>query len=84
MDDKLCETIRKNFNEKLEVHERRINAHSEKLDRIEIFSSRLEERLDHLVKQLGSLNTIMKWFIGVMIGSFISFFFYAAQRGLIG
>lgn len=82
MDDKLCEIRHKRIEEKFEVHERRINNHSERLDRIELVNGKMEERLDNLIKQLAQLNSTMKWFITALVGAFISFFFYAVQHGL--
>lgn len=82
MEDKLCEAKHKRLDEKIDVHERRINNHSERLDRIELVNGRLEERLDGLIKQLAQLNTTMKWFIGLLVGAFVSFFFYTIQQGI--
>ncbi len=82
MVDKICEERHRRLDEKIAVHERRINNHSERLDIIERTNSRLEERLDNLIKQLAALNSTMKWFIGLLVGAFISFFFYAVQKGL--
>jgi len=78
-----CKERHKRIDEKLETHDKRLNNHSERLDRIELVNTKLEERLDNLIKQLTQLNSTMKWFMGIMVGAFISFFFYAAQRGLI-
>lgn len=82
MEDKLCEIRHQRLDEKIEVHDKRINNHSERLDRIELSTGKLEERLEGLINQLGSLNTTLRWFIGALIGAFISFFFYAVQNGL--
>lgn len=84
MEDKLCEIRHKRLDEKIEVQERRLNNHSERLDRIELSTGRLEERLKGLIDQLGSLTTTLKWFIGLIVGSFVAFFFYAIQSGLFG
>ncbi len=78
----ICDEKHKRIDEKLELHERRLNNHSERLDRIELASGRLEERLNNLITQLEHLNKTMKWFITVLVGAFISFFFYAVQQGL--
>lgn len=78
----ICDERHKRIDEKLELHERRLNNHSEKLDRIELISGRLEERLNSLITQLENLNKTMKWFITAIVGAFISFFFYAVQQGL--
>lgn len=80
--DKLCDERHKRINEKLELHERRLNNHSERLDRIELASGRLEERLNNLIAQLENLNKTMKWFMGLLLGGIVSFFFYAIQQGI--
>ena len=82
MDEKVCLERHKRIDERLNSHESRLNNHSERLDRIEQNSSRLEERLDNLIKQLAALNFTMRWFIGLLVGSFVAFFFYAIQKGL--
>jgi predicted nuclease with TOPRIM domain len=82
MEDKLCEARHQRIEEKFDTHERRINNHSERIDRIELNSGRLEERLDNLIRQLASLNSTMKWFMGLLLGAFVSFFFYAVQQGV--
>lgn len=82
MEDKLCEARHKRIDERLDTQDRRLNSHSERLDRIEISASKLETRLDGLIEKLGSLNTTLRWFIGLLVGAFVSFFFYAVQQGL--
>ena len=82
MEDKLCEAKHKRLDEKIDVHEGRINNHSERLDRIELANGRLEERLNSLIAQLEILNKTMKWFMGLLLGGIVSFFFYAVQQGL--
>lgn len=81
--ENICKERHKRIDEKLEIHDKRLNNHSERLDRIELVNTKLEERLDNLIKQLTQLNSTMKWFMGIMVGAFVSFFFYAAQKGLI-
>lgn len=80
--NEVCNEKHKRLDEKLEVHERRLNNHGERLDRIELTSGRLEERLNNLIRQLEQLNKTMKWFIALMVGSFITFFFYAIQQSI--
>ena len=82
MEDRLCEAKHKRLDEKIEVQEKRINNHSERLDIIERVNSRLEERLDNLIKQLAVLNSTIKWFMGLLLGSFVAFFFYAVQQNI--
>ncbi len=78
--EKICEERHKGISEKLATAEKRLNNHSERIDKLEQNSVRLEERLDNLITQLSSLNTTMRWFIGLIIGAFVSFFFYAIQQ----
>jgi predicted nuclease with TOPRIM domain len=78
----LCDERHKRLDEKIAIHERRLNNHSERLDRIELANGRLEERLNNLITQLENLNKTMKWFMGLLVGSFVAFFFYAVQQGL--
>ena len=82
IDEKLCDMRHDRINERIDTNERRINNHSERLDRIELANGRLEERLNNLITQLENLNKTMKWFIGLLVGSFVGFFFYAVQKGL--
>ena len=81
--DKLCDERHNRINEKLELHGRRLNNHSERLDRIELASGRLEERLNSLIVQLENLNKTMKWCMGLLLGGIVSFFFYAIQQGIL-
>ncbi|MBU5425025.1 hemolysin XhlA family protein [Tissierella pigra] len=83
MDEKICEMRHQRLDEKIEVHDKRINNHSERLDVIERVNGRLEERLDGLIKQLSVLNSTMKWFMGLLLGGIVSFFFYAIQQGIL-
>ncbi len=80
--EKLCDLKHAEIDKKFETTERRLNNHSERIDKLEQNSARLEERLDNLITQLSSLNTLMRWFMGILIGSFVAFFFYAVQNNL--
>ena len=84
MDKSVCDERHSQINYRLDVHEKRLNSHSARLDRIELVSGKLEERLNNLIQQLENLNKTMKWFIGLLVGSFVAFFFYAIQQGLFG
>lgn len=80
--EKLCELKHVEIDKKFEVTEKRLNNHGDRIDKLEQNGVRLEERLDNLIKQLSSLNTMMRWFLGLMIGAFVSFFFYAVQQNI--
>jgi chromosome segregation ATPase len=67
----------------LDTHEKRLNNYSGRLDKLEQDGVELKTELKNLCENIRTLTTTMKWFIGLMVGSFVAFFFYAAQRGLI-
>ncbi|HZJ98921.1 MAG TPA: hemolysin XhlA family protein, partial [Tissierellaceae bacterium] len=72
------------INYRLDTQETRINKHSERLDLIENGYNRLDERLSNLIEKLESLNVTLKWFMGMILGGIVGFFFYAIQSGLLG
>ncbi len=80
--ERLCSKTHERIDEKIETAERRLNDHSKRQDKTELVVGRLEERMDSLIKQLTSLNTTMRWFMGLLIGALVSFFFYAVQQGV--
>lgn len=68
---------------KVDTHEKRLNDHSKRIDKLEQYRSSSEVEIKNLCEQIKSLVTTMRWFIALLVGAFVSFFFYAAQRGLI-
>ena len=80
MDKSVCDERHNQINYRLEVTEKRLNSHSERLDRIEQVNSKLEERLEGLIQQLSNLNTTMRWFMGLMVGTLLGFFIWYIQR----
>lgn len=83
MENNLCNEKHKRIDECLERHTKTLNRYGERLDKMDVFSNRLEERLDGLIKQLGKLNSNIMWFMGLILGGIVSFFFYALQNGFI-
>lgn len=82
MELKVCEEKHKRLEEKINVHDIRINNHSERIDKIEQNQSRTDAKIENLCDQLKQLVSIMKWYIGVSVGALASFFFYAIQHNL--
>ncbi|BCZ48412.1 membrane protein [Clostridium gelidum] len=68
--------------DKLETHEKRLNNHGGRLDKLEQDSRELKTEIKNLCENLKSLTNMMKWFITAMGGALISFFFYAIQTGI--
>lgn len=87
--DELCAEKHKQVDAKFDIHERRINKHSEEIDDIrqEIGELKADNRefktqIQNLCKQISELTTTLRWFIGLLVGAFTSFFFYAIQKGI--
>jgi predicted nuclease with TOPRIM domain len=68
--------------DKLETHERRLNNHGDRLDKLEQDSRELKTELKNLCTNLKSLTSMMRWFITTLGGALIGFFFYAVQTGI--
>ena len=68
--------------DKLDTHERRLNDHAIRIDKLEQRGAAVDEKIENLCEQIKSLVTTMRWFIGLIIGAFVSFFFYAVQNHL--
>jgi len=78
----ICKEKEKRINEMLNIHDTRLNSHSERLDKLEQYQSRAETKIENLCDQIKDLVTTMRWFMGLLIGAFVSFFFYAVQHGI--
>ena len=81
--EKLCEQKHKQTDDKLCTHDKRLNNHSERIDKLEQRGSAVDAKIENLCEKIDGLVTTMRWFIGLIVGAFVGFFFYAAQRGLL-
>lgn len=72
------ETIEMKINE----HTETLKEHDKRLDRIEQDGREFKIEIKNLCDNIKNLTNMMKWFIGAIMGSFISFFFYAIQHEL--
>ncbi|AUN11556.1 hypothetical protein CGQ39_13375 [Clostridium botulinum] len=66
----------------IEIHEKRLNNHSERIDKIEQSQSRTDAKIENLCDQLKQLVSVLKWYIGLSVGALVSFFFYAIQHNI--
>lgn len=78
-DEKLCEEKHDNIKTILDDHEKRLNGHSSRLDKIEQNQSEFKIEIKNLCANLKGLTTAMYWFIGIWVTSLLGFFFYAIQ-----
>ena len=77
---KLCEEKHKRVNEILDNHEERLNEHSKQIDHLNVSDAKHDTQIDNLCNKIGDLVVTTKWFIGLVAGGFIGFFFYAIQQ----
>jgi len=82
MNDEICLEKHKRVDERLDIHETRLNNHSERIDKLEQRGSAVDYQIKNLCEKIDGLITTMKWFIGLMVGSFVAFFFYAVQHNI--
>lgn len=80
MDVEVCNVKHKRIDERLEVQDRRINNHSERLDRLEQYQSKSEEQIKNLCKQIESLVSTIKWSMGLLITTLIGFIIWYIQN----
>ena len=83
IDKSTCALKHKEVDDRLGTHERRLNAHSEKIDRLSEESTSFKVELKHLCNNIKTLTTTLWWFIGIVIGGMSAFFFAAIQEKVI-
>ncbi|WP_425447639.1 hemolysin XhlA family protein [Dethiothermospora halolimnae] len=69
---------------KITEHDKKISELDRRVDNNERENAEFKVQIENLCKTIQQLTVTMKWFIGLFLGGFISFFFYAVQKGLIG
>lgn len=68
--------------ERLDTHERRINNHADRLDKLEIHEAARDVKIDNLCDKLEKQTKSIYGLIGIVATSLVSFFFYAIQQGI--
>ena len=69
-------------NHVIETHEKRINNHSERLDKLEQSDAKRDIQIDNLCKSIEGLINTLKWGLGFIFSGFGGLFFYAIQYHL--
>ena len=67
---------------KITEHDEKISELDKRMDKNDRENAEFKIQLKHLCDTIQGLTTTIKWFMGLMIGSFVGFFFYAVQKGL--
>ncbi|ACD24913.1 hypothetical protein FDE76_15670 [Clostridium botulinum] len=68
--------------DKLETHERRINNHSDRIDKLEQDNASFRTELKNLCDNLKQLTGVLKWLIALGISTLVGFFIYTIQTGI--
>ena len=76
----ICKEKHKRIDERLDVHDTRLNNHSERIDKLEQYQSKTEAQIANLCEQIKNLVTTMRWFMGLIVGSGIGFFIWYVQQ----
>ena len=77
--EKIEEQIKHLYKED-ERKERRLNNHSERLDKLEQFKSSTETEIKNLIEQIKNLVATLKWFMGFSITVLVGFFIWYIQQ----
>lgn len=72
----------KQLKETLGIFSTRLDNHGDRLDILEQRGASVDVRIENLCQQLQDLTHTLKWFIGLMVGSFVAFFFYVIQQSI--
>ena len=82
-DERLCEQKHRQIDEKFKEQGGTLKEHDGRIGKMEQDGRESKTQTQNLCEIVKSLNATMRWFMGLMVGSFVGFFFYAAQRGLL-
>lgn len=66
----------------ISVHETRINAHGDRIDKLECKQAEMTVKIDNLCNSLDDLTSAIKWLIGLVITALLGFFIWAIQSNL--
>lgn len=83
MDDKQCEIYRDRVNERLNVQDKRLDNHSERLDVLENYKYMIDERINNLIAKMDDLMGTMKWLTRGVGTAIIGLIVYIIQQFLL-
>ena len=80
--EKLCEQKHKEIDERFKEQGGTLKEYGGRIGKMEQDGRESKTQTQNLCEIVKNLNTTMRWFMGLFIGSFVSFFFYAVQHNL--
>lgn len=63
----------------LDTHERRLNNHGDRIDKLEQYQSKSEVQISNLCEQIKNLVSTIKWSMGLLITALVGFFIWYVQ-----
>lgn len=66
-DAKLCEEKHDNIIKSLDDHEKRLNGHSDRLDKLEQRGAAVDTKLENLCDKITNLISTLKWGFGLIV-----------------
>jgi hypothetical protein len=75
----VCAEKHKRVDERLDTHERRLNNHGDRLDKLEQYQAAATAQISHLCDQIKSLVKAIWWAIGLTITTLLGFFVWYIQ-----
>ena len=80
--ENLCLERHKRIDESFKKVDGKLENHDRRIDVLEQYKSKTEAQIDALVEQIKNLVTTMRWFMGLLLGGIVGFFFFALQQGI--
>ena len=81
-DEKLCEQKHRQIDEKFKEHGGTLKEYDGRIGRIEQNERESKTQIQNLCETVKSLNTTIRWFMGIWVTSLLGFFFYAVQHNI--
>jgi predicted nuclease with TOPRIM domain len=82
MNEELCLEKHKRLEEKLDIHDTRLNNHGNRLDKLEQDNASFKAELKNLCDNLKQLTGVLKALIGLGASALVGFFIYANQTNI--
>lgn len=76
----LCKEKHDRINEKLDLHDRRLNNHADDLDVLKVSDTKHDEQIMSVIKRMDEIIGQNKWFIGIVIVQLLGFLFIAIEK----
>jgi len=67
LDEKLCNERKKNVDKILDDHEKRLNGHSDRIDKLEQRGAAVDQKMGDLCDTLNKLTNTLMWGFGIMV-----------------